>query len=763
YRSDTSSSLTFNYGDSIKKDINRGSMIVNFVGHASSQDWEAGMSDPNILSNFGKLPLVFSMTCYTGRTAETYYRGFGERFTNMNNKGAIGFVGTTGWSFDYEANELNKWMFKAIKDDTLRRLGDILKKAHTNMNIDSIFFTTRHTVNCYSLIGDPACKLALPKQPEFYIDNTFYKLSNDFPSVNEPATLIIYPKNFGLNADSCKIRFQLKKNNLNYSFKDTVLKNLKYSDTVKYNFTLDSSGNYLINVNLDFSNWYPNENKTNNTLDVKLSIKNTAFIPLKPVNNSVVKTDSVEFIALNPFIKYSQNNIKVILQFDTTKFFNSSLNQTFIRNNISGVLTKFKASIPALNQNKLYYWRTNAIINNDSSGWSKIQVFSYNSIITNVNEMPLDNIGNNNVSDSGNIALYKFKNEQYYDQDFSNTYSTSTGIKLYEFAGTLFSRSLGSNGAEASYFNVINQSIFIDAGYNTGLNMLKVKKINGSIFQFKNYKMTYPNSSDSVLSFLNSFDSTYYLMALNASYVNPYPAFYPFNAATKQKMRQFGSVYADSMTQFGAFNTWSFIGFLGAASNQVSEEYHLYTNAWIQSTSSLTPTFKKTTGTLSNIIGPAQSWKDFSWQRTLLPQSNILFDVIGIDRNNLQTILLSNQSSYQLVNLNSINAYQYPQLNLLAKFSIDTISGNQSSVLNSLKVNYTPPAEIVADINSFTQSDTALKVGDKLKINLNYYNAGYVSVPGIIVNIYKSSIAPMNILNSDTINKELKVDSSGNY
>lgn len=764
YRSDTSGSLTFNYADSIRNDINRGALIVNFMGHAGSQDWEAGMANANVLSNNGRLPLILSMTCYTGKNSETYQRGFGETFMNMYNKGGIGFISTTGWSFDYDANDLNQKIFREIANDTLRRLGDIFKKAQANMIADSVFFTLQHTINCYCLLGDPACKLSLPKQPEFYIDDSGYKLSNDFPALNETNTIKIIPKNYGLNADSCKVRFQLIKNNINYSFKDTVLRNIKFSDTAQYNFKLDSAGNYNLDVILDISNWYSAENKNNNTVSVNLSVKNNSFIPLKPVNNSVIDTDSIEFTALNPFIKYNLNSVKVILQFDTSKYFNSLLNHTFINNNISGVTTKFKTAVPLLIQNTLYYWRTNSIINNDSSGWSIVQMFIYNTTLNSPLAEVNDFQSTDDPGDSLNVKLIKLKSDQFLQEDLSNTVSSENGIKLDEFTGNLYVRSLGSNGAEASYFNVNNKSIFIDGGSNTGLNMLKVNKINGSILQFKNFKMTYPNSSDSVLYFLNTFDSTQFLLALNASLVTFNPYHYPFNSATKQKMRQFGSVYADTMQTFGWFDTWSFIGYTGAVSNQVSEDYHfLGSNWWIPSTSSLNPVFRKTNGSVSNIIGPSQHWEEYSWQQTLLPQSSILFDVIGIDKNGLRTTLITNQSNYQYIDLNSINSYQYPKLDILAKFSIDTISGNQSSVLNSLKVNYTPPAELVLDINSFQKSDSISETGKELKIKFNYHNAGYVSVPGVIINIYKSSIENQNILRSDTVSFLLNADSSRKY
>jgi hypothetical protein len=113
YRNDSSGYVTYNFKDSIKNEINRGGLVVNFIGHAGSQDWEVGMEDPNTLSNGTKLPLVLSMTCFTGRNAETSYRSFGEKFIYLPNKCAIGFVGSSGWSFSGPGNNYNGFMFQA--------------------------------------------------------------------------------------------------------------------------------------------------------------------------------------------------------------------------------------------------------------------------------------------------------------------------------------------------------------------------------------------------------------------------------------------------------------------------------------------------------------------------------------------------------------------------------------------------------------------------------------------------------------------------
>lgn len=763
YRTDYTTQITYNYKDSIRRDIDNGTMIVNFQGHAGNENWEDGMQDPSTLSNYGKLPLVLSMTCYTGKTADPVKRIFGEQFMGLANRGAMGFIGSSGWGWTYSGNTFQNWMLYGVAHDTLRRIGDIIKFGMKSILYDSNSSSVRHTINCYGLSGDPALELAMPKMPEFSITNSEYKLSNDFPVVGENVTMTIYPKNFGLYADSVKIRFNLKKDNVTTVFRDTVLKAFKYSDSVSFTFKLDSLQNYSVQAILDNGNWYPYENKNNNSINVNIPLKNISFITVKPVDNSVLKTDSVEFVGVNPYVRQSLINSRVIIEMDTTKSFNSPLKKTLVKSNFTGALTKFKTSIPLLNPAVLYYWRTNAIINNDSSGWTKVQSFSYNT--PSFLQPELSRAGYvSTQTDTNNILISKFKSNQFPQSDLNNTNFSGSGVRLNEFTLNLSVRSFGTSGAEISYFNVNDKGVNYDGGRSAGLNMMKVKKVNGSIIDLKNFKMTAASSSDSVINFLNTFDTTYYLMALNCSYVD-YNSVQQMSAGARAKIRTFGSTKIDSMFKFGYFDTWSFIGSLGAGPSDVSEQYFKYTvsQGWLESNSSLTRTYKKTFGTVSNIIGPSQGWKDFSWTQILNPQSTVLFDVIGIDRNGNQTTLQTNVNTNTFVNLSSVNSYQYPYLNLLSKISIDTNTGNLSSVLNSLKVNYIAPCDIVSDKYSLRTSDTLIGVGSEFKFKFNLHNAGYSSIPGMIVNSYKESPSPSNLMVSDTVSSVLNVDGLYSY
>ena len=769
YRSDTSGSSTFNYADSIRHTINRGTVFLNFRGHAGSHDWEVGMSDPIVLNNGNKLPVVLSMTCFTGENAKSEFRGFGEKFMYYGGKGAIGFVSTTGWSYEASGNDFGTYIIQSIRNDSARKIGNFVKKAGKSMSQDSLSFAVRHTVNCYKLLGDPAVKIKLPKYPEFVITNNDYKLSTESIVLNEPVTLKITPKNFGLYADTCKIRYQLKKNSADYLVRDTLYRGFKFLDTLLYTFKVDTPGVYTMTVILDQDNRFPDEDETNNTITFNIPYNEYSYLAVKPVNNSVIYKDSVEFSGLNPILDPGQNGVKIVLQLDTSVNFNSPVLQTFFSKSITGTDTRFRAALPVSVNNTIYFWRTNSIINNDSTGWTKTLNFIYN----NGNVTQRNNIAKGDELDGFIFAntlltISKQNPNQFSESDLYDVSYNDNGFKLNEYDASLFIRSYGSNAEEASYFSIGNKNIYIDGGMNTGLNLIKVKRLNGNILDFKNYKMTSSASSDSLITFLNTFDSTHFLMLLNAAYVAGGTT---LTTNAKAKLRQFGSVFCDSISILGYFHTWSLIGYLGAPQSEVSEMYDpccrtspncTACDHWTQSTSSKIVTFRKTSGTISNVIGPSKKWTDFYWEPLVPINSSLEFDIIGIDYSGNQTLLRQDLATNKFVELSTIDAKEYPYLNFIAKLKIDTLIGTESPVLKNMKVSYSPAAELVLDRNTLSINSSS-KDNSVTNFSFDYHNSGYAYIQGIIVNVFDGDISDSTILLTDTVTSLIKIDSTKSY
>ncbi|MBK8553016.1 MAG: T9SS type A sorting domain-containing protein [Ignavibacteria bacterium] len=183
---------------------------------------------------------------------------------------------------------------------------------------------------------------------------------------------------------------------------------------------------------------------------------------------------------------------------------------------------------------------------------------------------------------------------------------------------------------------------------------------------------------------------------------------------------------------------------------------------WTQSTSSMDVIFKRTSGSVSNIMGPAKEWRDMYWNPSVPLNSSLAFDIIGIDYSGNQTVIRQGVQTNKFVELSTIDPRQYPFLNLLARFNIDTVSGNSSPVLNSLNVSYAPAAEIVLNKNSL-QFNSPEKKNNTTNFSFDYHNAGFAYIYGMVVNVYRGSVSDSNIILTDTVASVLKIDSTGSY
>ncbi|NOZ57597.1 MAG: hypothetical protein GXO73_12510, partial [Calditrichaeota bacterium] len=158
--------------EDIARAINRGVLWVNFIGHAGSRTWDLMYhhQDVDELENAPAYPFVTSMTCHTARFANPYQESFGEHFVDAPERGAIGFLGTSGWGYVHQDELYLEKILKVAFRDSVRPLGDIVwlaKLAYWSTIGDGTLSQTM--VDQYTLLGDPAVALALPKRPDLSI------------------------------------------------------------------------------------------------------------------------------------------------------------------------------------------------------------------------------------------------------------------------------------------------------------------------------------------------------------------------------------------------------------------------------------------------------------------------------------------------------------------------------------------------------------------------------------------------------------------
>ncbi|CAN5670414.1 hypothetical protein BH10BAC5_BH10BAC5_14560 [soil metagenome] len=751
FRVDGQGGAVFNFGDSIVNEFNRGAIIFNYNGHAGNGTWDNGLEDPSILNNGDKLPFLFSMTCFTVKNSEASKRGFGEKFFIYPNKGAIGYVGCTGWAFSSATYNMNAYCYRAFKDSLFRSQGDLLRTGTQIMSADSSSFASRITLNCFNLLGDPASVLISPVHPEFSVTNERSVLSDINPVLNENLSFKVFPKNYGISADSCKIKLELLKNNLAYITRDTIVRNFGFKDSVGFNFILDSLGLYSIRTTMDPDNWFPSDSKIDNILNIPVNLRNTSFYPLKPINNSIVYGDSVEFTGLNPDNNPKKASIQLLLQLDTNQSFANPL--IFQNSNITGVVTNFKTAIPFPDTNRIYFWRTRSVINGVNSEWSQSQKFVYKPLI---NSLSAGKSINKMITVDSLTTILLSKQSQYDNVILNNMKYDSVGFNLSNKDGYIKVFSLGNNGEETSYFIVNSSQINIGQRSNPGLNIVKVRKIDGKMLELKNFSMSAASSSDSVINYINTFDANTILLVGKAHY---FPAGVAFSPALRTLFKSMGSIYADSVDIFNNFNTWSFI----VNGSAHSEAYHRYPNYvegcpnnWCGSTAELHTNFKNIYGNLTLLYGPSQKWNSFSWEKLSAPGNSITFDISGRNINGSTDVLYSGLTSNQLVLLDNINAQTYPNLNVKANFYIDTASSQiNSAYLTSVKLDYIPPAELIVDKNSITSPDSITSTGRKVSYNYTISNAGFSDISKYATTIYYYDNQIKKIISVDSVSVPL--------
>ncbi len=761
YRVDGQGGAVFNFGDSIINEFNRGALIFNYNGHAGNGTWDNGLEDPNLLNNGNKLPFLFSMTCFTVKNSEANKRGFGEKFFIYPNKGAIGYVGCTGWAFSSSTANMNAFCYRAFKDSLVRTQGDLLRIGTQIMSADAGSFASRITLNCFNLLGDPASVLISPTHPEFSVLNERSKLSDINPVLNENLNFKVFPKNYGIAADSCKIRLELLKNNSVYIARDTIIRHFGFRDSVDINFILDSLGLYSVRTTMDPDNWYAADSKADNILSVPVNIRNVSFFPIKPINNSVVFGDSVEFTGINPDNNPAKTSIQLLLQLDTIETFTNPL--LFQNSNISGTVTSFRTVVPFPDTNKVYFWRTQSVLNGVSSPWSSIQKFKNKPIISLATLSKSSNINKILTTDS-NVTV-SLSNQKQFDNVLINSVKyDSAGFNLSNKDGYIKVFSLGNNGEETSYFIVNNKQINIGQRSNPGLNIVKVRKIDGKILELKNFSMFSPTSSDSVITYLNTFDANTILLVGKAHY---YPAGLAMSPALINRFKSMGSIDADSVDVFNSFNTWSFI----VNGTAHAEAYHRYPNYdegcpnnWCGSTAELHTTFKNINGSLTMMFGPSQKWNNFSWEHLSAIGNSITFDVTGLNVNGTSNLLYSGLTANQFVSLDTINALIYPNLNLKANFYIDTNSSQiNSAYLRSVNMNYQAPCELIIDKNSIYSPDSTTTIGKKVTLNYKISNNGFSDINKYAVNLYYYSNSIRKIIRTDSINVPLSKNQTASF
>ena len=144
-----------------------GALVINYAGHGSPQQLAdervMQMSDLYTLTNGDRAPLFLAFSCTVGDLENPYHRSMGQEMMVLDTGGAIAGVVGVAPTILVPNRELNYLYFDylfAAKDSTYTEpVGEALLMAKTDASVDRYISNNAK----YTLLGDPALTLALPR------------------------------------------------------------------------------------------------------------------------------------------------------------------------------------------------------------------------------------------------------------------------------------------------------------------------------------------------------------------------------------------------------------------------------------------------------------------------------------------------------------------------------------------------------------------------------------------------------------------------
>lgn len=149
--------------EDLNQAVENGALLINYTGHGGETGWTAervlGIFDITNWENLNNMPVFITATCEFSRFDDPLRTSGGELVILNPNGGGAGLMTTTRLVFANPNYLLNRTFYDRIFDrkanGETKRLGDIFQEVK---NFNAYSSNSRN----FSLLGDPALKLALP-------------------------------------------------------------------------------------------------------------------------------------------------------------------------------------------------------------------------------------------------------------------------------------------------------------------------------------------------------------------------------------------------------------------------------------------------------------------------------------------------------------------------------------------------------------------------------------------------------------------------
>jgi len=742
----------------LDKLFEEGITLMTYYGHSSATTLEFNLNNPDQYNNFGKYPMFVALGCLAGNFYNFNIARFqatetlAEKFVLAPDKGMIGFIASSHFGVVNYLDIYNTRMYQNISvKDYGKTIGEIMQStvAQTLALTTQEDFISRSTCEETILHGDPAIRLNSHAKPDYVIEESLLKIEPAFVSVADKSFKVTAKfLNIG-KAVNQNIVVQVKREYANGAvsiYRDTI-PGIRYADSVVIEIPIDPAKDKGINkltVTVDADNKVDELFETNNSITKELFIYEDELRPVYPYNFSIVNKQGIKLSAstANPFSTTKEYRMEI----DTTELFNSSLKRSVSKSS-SGGLIEFDPGITFIN-NVVYYWRVAPTPSSGPVNWNTSSFVYLPNHDYGFNQshyyQHLKSSGDQIFMDSSTRS-WKFSSRLNNLFIRAGTWVTSTdqeqGLSI-SINGQTFIRNTCSFSSVV--FNVFDPVTFKPWQNTTQISNSPVGGLYGSAsnncFRGREYNFEYRYDSVSnrkrAMDFMKNTipDGSYVVVRSFTLDPTTFPGF----------PQAFASDWAaDEAVNGSGQSLYHYLknaGFSGIDSIHKPRQFVLvykkndasFKPQWVVSRDTYDnftlspdlPTPSSGGSLYSPEFGPAKSWKELQWKGKSSESNSsdqVSVDVIGIRVNGVKdTLLRSLNLSQQTVSLSSINAKEYPNLQLSLK-NRDTANLTPYQ-LDYWRVTYTPAPEGAVAPNMFFSMKETLDVGEPIDFKIAFKN-----------------------------------------
>ncbi|MCH8904123.1 MAG: hypothetical protein IIA45_09445 [Bacteroidetes bacterium] len=766
------------YSDYLDSLINNGVTLMTFFGHSATNSFDFSVDIPENYENFGKYPLVISNGCYSGNIFITK-PNISTRFVLAENKGAIGFLSTSGLGYPTALNRFTSNFYRNISS---RYYGKSVGRAITEVcrGIESSGkYEVFDVLTCETFIyhGDPSIVLNTHNKPDYYIADdqlTSNPIIVDVSDISFDIEATITNIGYATNKD-LYIQIDRKVDGKWVPLKDTTIDATFYKDYLKFTIKDEQDlrmGRHEFRVALDLNTKIKEISETNNEAIIVVYILSDDLIPVFPYEFSIVPSvDSMRLIAstANAFADVKD----YVMQIDTTEQFNSPLLQVKKVTQRGGLVKWFDPPIQWID-GTVYYWRTTALVpkqinidpdqdvdnnwryssfiylKNGSKGWNQSHVYQYLKDDLNNIEIPLYNQQFKFVDDKKFIELTNFNMHLYpYSSPDAIMYrlngNKSSSITCLQY-GDPFVPKWPSAGLTIAVFDTIagqpmpSQLAVFPYGTHGELHWCGNPSGEYGAFYWRDSSLNNSAATqiwrDKIKKFMDTIPDGYYVLVYTVcSALGPFPESWENDLYLKFE-NMLGSTMIRNIQNrepwglFGKKGSPNWAGKVEMRAGSVTDGIQLkatFSGTW-------------TSGDLvSTPIGPAGKWDSFSWDHHANGNAvgdEISIDIIGIDEYGTENLLIAKLTELD-TSLKDISARDYPYIKLICRIKDDSLRSARQ--VDFLRVNYEPlPEAALNPAALYELSSDTLAEGADFILKLAVENISEYDMDSILIDFVHS-------------------------